>query len=216
MAAGSSVLVAPGEGEVVLQGGVGVIRKISAASDEAFSVVEHPLEPGALAAPPHTHAGVDEYSFVIEGEIGVLMGEETFRAPAGSYVLKPRGVPHTFWNSGPEPTRVLEIISPAGFEQYFEELAGILDAGRRATRLHQDRGDGRQVRHDFPHGADGGNNGEARRGATLAGTTPVRTAIGSRVAAITLLPEVVWAPLCLVVGQRMSLRRMSLRKLTPT
>ncbi len=155
MAARSSVLVAPGEGEVVLQGGLGVIRKISAASDGAFSVVEHPLEPGALAAPPHTHADVDEYSFVIEGEIGVLMDEETFRAPAGAYVLKPRGVPHTFWNSGPEPARVLEIISPAGFERYFEELAGILAstppgqppdhtriaemAGRYGTTFHMER-----------------------------------------------------------------------------
>lgn len=58
-----------------------------------------------------------------EGEIGVLMGEQTFKAAAGAYVLKPRGVPHTFWNPGPEPARVLEIISPAGFEGYFEELA---------------------------------------------------------------------------------------------
>ena len=155
MAARSSVLVAPGEGEVVLQGGVGVIRKISAASDGAFSVVEHPLKSGTLAAPPHTHADVDEYSFVIEGEIGVLMGEETFRAPAGSYVLKPRGVPHTFWNPGPAPARVLEIISPAGFERYFEELAGILSstppeqppdfariaemAGRYETTFHMER-----------------------------------------------------------------------------
>jgi uncharacterized cupin superfamily protein len=40
-------------------------------------VVECPLEPGALAAPPHTHADADEYAFVIEGEIGVLLGEET-------------------------------------------------------------------------------------------------------------------------------------------
>jgi mannose-6-phosphate isomerase-like protein (cupin superfamily) len=152
----SSALVAPGEGEVVLQGGVGVIRKISsAATGGAFSVVEHPLEPGALAAPPHTHAGVDEYSLVIEGEIRVLMGEETFQAPAGSYVLKPRGVPLTFWNPGPEPARVLEIISPAGFEQYFEELAGILSsappeqpptfariaemAGRYDTTFHMER-----------------------------------------------------------------------------
>jgi len=151
----SSVLVAPGEGEVALRGGVGVVRKISAASDGAFSVVEHPLESGALAAPPHTHADVDEYSFVIEGEIGVLMGEETFRAPAGSYVLKARGVPHTFWNAGPAPARVLEIISPAGFERYFEELAGILAstplgeppdfvkiaeiAGRYGTTFHMER-----------------------------------------------------------------------------
>jgi len=128
MTAQRSVIVAPGEGDVVLRGGVGGIRKISAASGGAFSVVEHPLEPGALAAPPHSHANADEYSFVIEGEIEVLMGEETIRAPAGAYVLKVRGVPHTFWNSGPEPARVLEIILPAGFEEYFEELAGILSS----------------------------------------------------------------------------------------
>jgi mannose-6-phosphate isomerase-like protein (cupin superfamily) len=151
----STMVIAPGEGEVVLHGGVGVIRKISAASGGAFSVVEHPLEPGTLAAPPHTHADTDEYSFVIEGEIGVLMGEETFRAPAGAYVLKVRGVPHTFWNTGPGPARVLEIISPASFEQYFEELAAILSstppgeppdlarlaemAGRYGTTFHMER-----------------------------------------------------------------------------
>jgi len=129
MTAERSAMLAPGEGEVVLRGGVGVIRKISsAATGGTFSVVEHPLEPGALAAPPHTHADVDECSFVLEGEIGVLMGEETFKAAAGAYVLKPRGVPHTFWNPGPAPARVLEIISPASFERYFEELAGILSS----------------------------------------------------------------------------------------
>ncbi len=155
MAAERSTIIAPGEGEVVLRGGVGVVRKISAASDGAFSVVEHPLEPRALAAPPHTHANVDEYSFVIEGEIGVLMGEETFGAAAGAYVLKPRGVAHTFWNPGPEPARVLEIISPAGFEEYFAELAEIISstppgeppdfariaevAGRYDTTFHMER-----------------------------------------------------------------------------
>ena len=129
---GRMMMIAPGEGEIVLRGRFGVVRKIpAAATGGAFSVVEHPLEPGALAAPPHTHATTDEYSFVIEGEIGVLMGEETFRAPAGSYVLKARGVPHTFWNPGQEPARVLEIISPAGFERYFEELAAILSSTPR-------------------------------------------------------------------------------------
>ena len=155
MAEGRKVVIAPGDGEEVLRGGIGVVRKIPSAADGAFSVLEHPLEPGALAAPPHTHADVDEYSFVIEGEIGVLMGEETFRAEAGAYVLKPRGIPHTFWNPGPEPARVLEIISPAGFEGYFVELAGILSstppgeppdfaeisklAGRYGTTFHMER-----------------------------------------------------------------------------
>ena len=62
----------------------------------AFSIVEHPLEPGVLGAPPHTHANEDETSFVIEGEIGVMIGGEEVRARAGSHVLKPRDVPHAF------------------------------------------------------------------------------------------------------------------------
>ena len=151
MTAERSAMVAPGEGEVILRGSVGVIRKISTATTGgAFSVVEHPLEPGALAAPPHTHANADEYSFVIEGALGVLMGEETFRAAAGAYVLKLRGVPHTFWNPGPEPARVLEIISPADFEQYFEELAATFfstppgESCSSGGRPHDPRGPGRR------------------------------------------------------------------------
>ncbi|HEX6711486.1 MAG TPA: cupin domain-containing protein [Rubrobacter sp.] len=109
-------VIAPDEGDVVLSGGVG-------------SVGEHPLEPGIRAAPPHSHSNEDEISYVLEGEIGVMIGEEVFRAPAGSYVLKPRGVPHAFWNPCPEPARIIEIFSPAGFERYFEGLAEILSAG---------------------------------------------------------------------------------------
>ncbi|MDQ4126978.1 MAG: cupin domain-containing protein [Actinomycetota bacterium] len=124
------LVVAAGEGEVVLGGGFGVVSKVSGKeTGGAFSIVEHPLEPGVLGAPPHIHSHEDETSFVIEGEIGVLIGEEEFRAGADSYVLKPRGVVHAFWNPGPEPARVLEIISPAGFEVYFEDLAGVLSAG---------------------------------------------------------------------------------------
>ena len=130
MSEGNRAVVAAGEGEVVLRGGFGVVGKVTGAeTGGAFSIVEHPLEPGVLGAPPHAHRDEDETSFVIEGEIGVLIGEEEFRAGAGSYVLKPRGVPHAFWNPGPEPARVLEIISPAGFERYFEELAGVLSEG---------------------------------------------------------------------------------------
>ena len=55
-------------------------------NDGAFAIGEHSLEPGILAAPPHTHSNEDEISFVLEGEIGVMIGEEVIRAPAGSYV----------------------------------------------------------------------------------------------------------------------------------
>lgn len=92
------VVVTPDEDDVILSGGIGFVGKLNGEENGgAFAIGEHPLEPGILAAPPHTQSNEDEISYVLEGEIGVLIGEEVHRATAGSYVLKPRGVPHTFW-----------------------------------------------------------------------------------------------------------------------
>ena len=93
---------------------------------ERFSLVEHPMSPRALAAPLHLHTREDEYSFVLEGRMGALLGDDVVDAGPGDLVLKPRDQWHTFWNAGDEPTRILEIISPAGFERFFEDL---LDLG---------------------------------------------------------------------------------------
>jgi hypothetical protein len=76
----------------------------------------------------HTHRNEDEYSYVLEGRIGVQLGDEVLEAGPGELVFKPRGVPHAFWNAGDEPARLLELISPAGFENYFRELAPLLAA----------------------------------------------------------------------------------------
>lgn len=88
----------------------------------ALSVVEHPIPPRTLAAPLHRHTGEDEYSYVIEGVMGALLGAEVVVAGAGSLVFKPRGQWHTFWNAGDGPCRVLEIIVPGGFEGMFAEM----------------------------------------------------------------------------------------------
>jgi mannose-6-phosphate isomerase-like protein (cupin superfamily) len=123
------MVVAPEEGRSVSLGALGVVYKIAARdTGGSFSVVEHPMEPGTLGALPHTHANEDEYSFVLEGEVGVLIGEEEYEATPGTYILKPRGIVHTFWNPGPHPARILEIISPAGFEGYFDEMAEVISA----------------------------------------------------------------------------------------
>jgi hypothetical protein len=58
---------------------------------------------------------------------GPRVGEREIEAQTGSYVWKPRGVMHSFWNPGPDPARVLEVISPAGFERLFEDFAGLLE-----------------------------------------------------------------------------------------
>jgi len=92
-------------------------------SDGAFALIEHTIPPRALAAPMHVHEREDEYSFVLAGRMGAQIGEEVVEARPGDLVVKPRGIPHAFWNASDEETRVLEIISPSGFEQYFADLA---------------------------------------------------------------------------------------------
>lgn len=95
-----------------------------------FALVEHPIAPRTLAAPMHRHANEDEYSYVLEGRVGVQLGEETLEAGPGELVFKPRGQWHAFWNAGDQPARVLEIISPGGFERYFTEIAPLLPPNR--------------------------------------------------------------------------------------
>lgn len=87
-----------------------------------FSVVEHVLAPRELGAPLHRHSREDEFTVVTTGRIGFLLGEEVVHAGPGELVRKPKDQWHTFRNAGEVPARVLEIISPAGFEKYFEEI----------------------------------------------------------------------------------------------
>ncbi|MGH2522514.1 MAG: cupin domain-containing protein [Anaerolineales bacterium] len=123
----SAQTLSSNEGKVVLNG---FVRFMLYGGDTggSFSLVEHVMQPGTLAAPMHTHCDEDEYSYVLEGEITAKIGDDVIRAPAGTLVSKPRNIPHTFWNQGSTPARLLEIISPAGFENYFEELAAVLEA----------------------------------------------------------------------------------------
>jgi len=126
-----TIVVKPGEGRSVWLGGMGVVFKVSGADTRgAFAVVEHPIEPGRLVL-PHVHQHEDEYSYVLEGTIGARVGDHEVVAGPGSYLLKPRGFLHTFWNAGPDPARILEVISPAGFENYFAELAALGDPSVR-------------------------------------------------------------------------------------
>jgi quercetin dioxygenase-like cupin family protein len=126
----SALVMLPGQGKAVQMGGLGVVFKLFGTdTDGRIALVEHPLAPGTLAGPMHVHHSEDEISYVLEGHITAQIGAEVIQAPAGSIVYKPRDIPHTFWNQGAAPARILEIITPAGFERYFEELAALLAPG---------------------------------------------------------------------------------------
>jgi mannose-6-phosphate isomerase-like protein (cupin superfamily) len=116
--------VQPGGGQSFDFGGLGVVWKIDGAdAGGRFSVVHHPMAPRALAAPLHRHRNEDEYSYVLKGTLGALLGDDVVTAGVGSWVFKPRGQWHTFWNAGDEPCEIIEVISPAGFEDFFREVA---------------------------------------------------------------------------------------------
>jgi quercetin dioxygenase-like cupin family protein len=124
---GRTVLVGPGEGARLPV--LDIVHKVTAEdSGGSLTVEEWGLPPGVMI-PPHTHAREDEVDFVLEGELTCYVGGEVVVAPVGSYVLKPRGVPHAFYNAGSETARVLGIVAPGGLEGYFDEYEQIASTG---------------------------------------------------------------------------------------
>ena len=129
-------VLGPKDGHAGFLGSIGVRFMIDGdESGGGFSLVEHPMGPRALAAPLHRHTLEDEYSYVLEGRVGALLGDEVVIGEVGDLIFKPRNQWHTFWNAGDVPARLLEIISPAGFERFFAELVdlgGVLQADQEA------------------------------------------------------------------------------------
>jgi mannose-6-phosphate isomerase-like protein (cupin superfamily) len=122
----STRVLGPADGKAGFLGSIGVRFMIDGeTTGGGFSLVEHPMSAHALAAPLHRHEREDEYSYVVEGHMGALLGDDVLEAGPGDLVFKPRGEWHTFWNAGEDPCRILEIIAPAGFERFFSELVDL-------------------------------------------------------------------------------------------
>ena len=131
MTAALASVLASGDGRSGSLGGLGVRFMITGAqSGGGFTLLEQPLAPRVLAAPLHRHSREDEYSFVLTGRIGALLGDEVVFGGPGDLIFKPRGQWHTYWNASDTESRMLEIISPAGFEGYFDELIALFAGGR--------------------------------------------------------------------------------------
>jgi uncharacterized cupin superfamily protein len=86
---------------------------------------------GSLGPPPHVHGTEDEAFYVLAGEVGFLLGERTLTASTGSFAFVPRGTVHTLSNPGNREARCLVILSPAGFEKAFEEMAQVAPSADR-------------------------------------------------------------------------------------
>ena len=122
----SPKVVAPGAGKTVMLFGVRFSYMIeSADSGGSLAVLEVQIPPRTLVK-PHRHSREDEFSVVLEGTVGVRVADQVLTAGPGSYLAKPRATPHAMWNAASVPAKVIEILSPAGLEAYFEQLAPIL------------------------------------------------------------------------------------------
>lgn len=97
----------------------------SAHTDGALAILEVIIPPATLVK-PHRHSKEDEYTLVLEGTVGVRLGDRETEVGAGSYLVKPRHVPHAMWNTGDVAARIAEILVPGGLEDYFEELGPVL------------------------------------------------------------------------------------------
>ena len=117
---------APDEGKTIMLFAVRFDYKVT--SDDSggdLAALEVSIPPRTLVK-PHNHSREDEFTVVLDGTVMARVGDQVVEAAAGASLVKPRGTPHAMWNTGPEPARVLEVLSPGGLEDYFEELAPVL------------------------------------------------------------------------------------------
>jgi quercetin dioxygenase-like cupin family protein len=105
-------------------------KVLSKSVNGSAAIVEHTVEPKSIGAPMHKHTHEDEISYVLEGELSVIQNGEVQVSRAGQYIVKPRGIFHTFWNSADERVRFIEVITPGNFEYYFAEMAPFLLPGQ--------------------------------------------------------------------------------------
>jgi quercetin dioxygenase-like cupin family protein len=113
----------PGEGETAALG-ASTVRFLAQQGDtDALAVTEAVLAPGFPGPRPHSHEHTYDCFYVLEGDVRFLLAGEELAAPAGTFVLVPPGVVHSFSNPGHEPARILNLHHPSGLEQYLKEAA---------------------------------------------------------------------------------------------
>src|SRR3954451_19036207 len=97
-------LIAAGSGDYVHFRALGTRYVVGAEqTGGGFALLEHDLAPRELGSPTHTHEREDEISHVTSGRLGVQIGDQVLEAGPGDTVVKPRRIPHAFWNPGEEP-----------------------------------------------------------------------------------------------------------------
>ena len=130
---GTSIVLHAGEGERV---GTNVVK----AARPELSLIEFEVKSGGEVQ-PHLHRGHSDSFYVLEGELELRTGDEVVIATAGTFVLSPPGVVHSFRNTSTEPARLLNLHTPGGFVEYRRELVALHEQGAQPDDAFFERHD---------------------------------------------------------------------------
>jgi len=128
------LVTGPLDGEPVDLGSTKMrILEDGSTTDGRLGIAVATLAPHTDGPPQHLHGRHDEGFYVISGTARFTSGNDVYDAPAGSLVMVPPKVPHTFENPGDEPMVMLSTFSPAFYVQYFRDVAAMIASGRPVT-----------------------------------------------------------------------------------
>jgi mannose-6-phosphate isomerase-like protein (cupin superfamily) len=127
-------IVGPADGEIVLSGPTQMrILEDGSATSHRLGVGEITIAPHTGGPPQHRHAQHDEGFYVVSGTARFTVGEKSYDAGVGTFVMIPPGAPHTFANPGDETTVLLNTFTPDLYVQYFRDLRDMIAAGQPLT-----------------------------------------------------------------------------------
>jgi quercetin dioxygenase-like cupin family protein len=126
----------PGDGHVVdVAGARHTITLSGQQTGGEFSTDVIILSPQWAGPPPHVHRGHDETFIVLAGRVAYQLGETHITGTVGSTLYVPKGVRHAFANPHDEPARLLNLFTPAGYENFFGELAALVESAQGQPSL---------------------------------------------------------------------------------
>ncbi|MFI8260753.1 cupin domain-containing protein [Streptomyces sp. NPDC085665] len=127
-------VVGPGEGETIVLGTTRMrVLEDGSHTEHRLAIAESVLAPHTQGPPQHRHGRHDEGFYVLSGTVRFTVGEEEYEATAGTLVMVPPGVPHTFANPTDLPAVMLSTFTPDLYVQYFRDLQEVLAGGRPLT-----------------------------------------------------------------------------------
>jgi quercetin dioxygenase-like cupin family protein len=115
-------LIHPGEGpRLAIPGGICTIKATGEDTGGTYAMIEMLIPPQG-GPPPHIHSREIESFYILEGSLSFWLSDRKFTGSAGCLVIAPPGLTHTFKNEGDATARVLLLITPAGLEEFFQEV----------------------------------------------------------------------------------------------